>query len=431
MFDLTISSPAAIAAAAALGVVALVLVAGDLGRRARLGPLGRVALAGGIGLGVVSFSIKAAIVLYLSGLEHRDLDRVRNWRMTPIARSRELAMATEAQEPFSQGAAPWIALPGTAPGPVGGGRTAARIALGRALFFDKRLSADGSVSCASCHRLERGGDDDAAVSIGIAGLKGERNAPSVLNAAFLTRLFWDGRAGSLEAQALGPLVNPVEMGMNSLAAVEERVGAIAEYDAAFAAAFANAGPISIARIAAAIAAFERTLITAESPYDRFVRGEDDALTPAQKRGMALFDAIGCRACHRDPTFSSAGAVRPNGTYRMFPVHSGNPLVEKYRLAPDGTAQRWRVPSLRNIAETGPYFHNGAVDDLAEAVRIMAVSQLGKKLSNDRAEAFHVTAGAAEGGRRLTLRRDQAVSDADIADLVAFLKSLSGSLPGVD
>lgn len=315
--------------------------------------------------------------------------------------------------PAAPALADWQALPQVAPVPAGKPMSAARVALGRQLFFDKSLSRDGKVACASCHDLERGaGADGRAVSTGVGGRRGTRNAPTVWNAAFQARLFWDGRVGSLEEQALGPFTNPVEMGLPDAAAVERRVAARADYRRAFARIFGGPRPVRMDNIAAAIAAFERTLITPDTPYDRHVRGDADALSPAQRRGMALFESYGCRICHSGPNFSGASVFDTAQPYRAFPALPmfATAFVARYRLAddpgraPPGSRQGlWRVPSLRNVALTGPWFHNGAVTRLEDAVRIMAAAQLG----------------------RPTDRLDRnTVSERDVADIVAFLEALS-------
>jgi len=290
--------------------------------------------------------------------------------------------------------------------------SAARAALGERLFFDKSLSLDGTVACASCHDVKTGADG-RAVSVGVGGKQGQRNAPTVRNAAFQARLFWDGRAGSLEEQAKGPLTNPVEMAMADAAAVERRVAARPEYRQAFARVFGGPRPVSIDHIAAAIAAYERTLIDVDTPYDRYVRGDRSALDPAQQRGMALFEDYGCRICHAGPNFSGASVFDSGNPYRAFPALPvfATPYVIRHRLTQDlgraepGSRQGvWRIPSLRNVARTAPYFHNGSVARLEDAVRIMASAQLGRP--TDR------------------LNRNS-VPDRDVADIVAFLKALSG------
>lgn len=410
-----------------IGLTCLMLVASELGKRARLTLPGRFALMGALGFGVFAFSLKTGIIIYLDSLGREDLVAAR----APAPRPQIVIQTAPAAPPDPDAWPVWRALPARAPTPPGNPQSKAKTALGKALFFDANLSADRSLSCASCHRLGEGGDDNAAVSTGIDGQKGNRNAPSVINAAFLSRLFWDGRAASLEAQARGPLLNPVEMGMPSHRAVAERVKENAEYKQAFASIFGGSAPVNISNIAKAIAAYERTLITPRAAYDRYVAGDESALSPQQLRGMALFQEKGCRNCHLDPTFSSAGRVKPFGIYRTFPVFPDNAFVRKYGLMEDGKPRMWRVPSLRNVARTAPYFHNGSVKRLEEAIRVMAVSQLQKVLSDDPADDMQVTSIREAGGKpalRLTVTRGRAMSGQDIADIAAFLRSLSAAPP---
>jgi len=414
-----------------VGIITLLLVANELGKRAKLGYGGRLVLAGGLGLGVIAFSIKVGVYVYLNSLNSGDMAVFSAWKHLPPARFHHAPVVRHmTQERNQPGFRVWQSLPTQAPAPADNPASAAKIALGKTLFFDQRLSVDNTVSCASCHRLENGGDDDAPVSTGIRNLKGNRNAPTVLNAAFLSRLFWDGRAASLEEQAKGPLVNPVEMGMKSYAAVEQKVRSIKSYRTAFKKVFGTENSINIANIAKSIAAYERTLISPQAPFDRFVNGDATALSAQQIRGMALFDTIGCRNCHVDPTFSSAGLVKPFGTYRPFPVFPGKAFIAKYDLLVDGKQHMWRVPSLRNVAQTAPYFHNGSVKTLEEAIRVMAVSQLNKRLSNHPADDISISHGAVGktgNYRRLTLLQNQALSDSEVDDIAAFLRSLSGEL----
>lgn len=216
-----------------------------------------------------------------------------------------------------QAAADWPALPDRAPVPAGNPMTPDKIALGRKLFFDPALSRNGKVACATCQDAKTGADG-RSVSAGIGGKTGRRNAPTVWNAAFQARLFWDGRAASLEEQAKGPFINPVEMGMPDHAAVERAVAARPDYRAEFRAVFGGARPLSIDNIAAAIATFERTLITPDTPYDRYARGDKTALDEAQLRGMRLFEGYGCRICHSGPNFSGASLFDTAMPFRAFP-----------------------------------------------------------------------------------------------------------------
>ena len=303
----------------------------------------------------------------------------------------------------------WDALPQQAPEPADNPATAARIELGKMLYFDPRFSATGTVSCFSCHNVMEGGDDHRPVSIGVHGQKGGRNAPTVWNAAFLSAQFWDGRAATLEDQAKGPVTNPVEMGMTDLDDAIERIRAIPGYRGYFETAFGAGEPVTMDNAAKAIAAYERTLVTTNSPYDRFVNGDEHALTPEARRGMQTFGAIGCAACHSGAAF--AGPAMPAGTpfVMKFPTYPHEDTLAAYGLLDDPGRYQvtgreedrhvWRVPTLRNLVYTAPYFHNGAVKSLGEAVTIMARAQLDREL---------------EPGQ--------------VDDLVAFLESLTGEFP---
>lgn len=301
------------------------------------------------------------------------------------------------------------------------------IEFGRKLFFDVRLSSTQTVSCASCHVIGLGGDDGKAVSSGINGKKGNRNSPSVLNVTFLKKFFWDGRARSLEDQVLGPLTNPVEMGLSSASEVVEIVSNVPEYVNMYENLFNN--PVEFQGIALALAAFERSLITYDAPFDRFVRGDKSALSAKQIKGMILFDKIGCRQCHRDPYFSVAGMENAS-PFRSFPVFKGSPYVEKYDLARDKGLNGhgvWRVPSLRNVAQTAPYFHNGGVTTLSEAVKVMATAQLGLKISELAEDDFQIRY---DGNNQLMVTQDRALNGAEIEEIVAFLTALSATPPKI-
>lgn len=304
----------------------------------------------------------------------------------------------------------WEALPETAPIPADNPMTPEKIELGKQLFFDPRFSSTGTVSCNSCHNLMAGGDDGLRVSMGVHGLTGPRNAPTVWNSAFHSVQFWDGRAKTLEDQAKGPVVAGVEMGMDSLDQALIRIQKIPGYVEQFKAVFGGDKPVTIDNAAKAVGAFERTLITPNSPYDRWVKGDKTAMTEQQIRGMNEFRNLGCIACHRGPAFN--GPTMPGGTgfYIDFPFHD-SPYVKKHGLRDeDGRfavtknpqdKHKYRVPTLRNIALTAPYFHNGRVKTLEEAVRVMAPSQLATKLEPSQVD-----------------------------DVVAFLKSLTGEFPDI-
>lgn len=389
-----------------------------------------------IGSGVVMFTLKVAFAVAFSFYAEDILALLPD---KPLGDRPHVILPQLSPGPSNSGtiAYRWEALPQVAPYPADNPPSPAKIALGKDLFFDKRLSIDSSVSCASCHELSRakGGGDGLRLSVGVAERLGTRNAPTVLNAAFFNRLFWDGRADSLEEQIEGPLLNTSEMAMPSLDAVVERVRAEPSYREKFAAAFGGDADIDFERIAKAIATFERTLITPNTPYDRFVNGDSAALSPQQLRGMALFESTGCVVCHAGPNFSVAAQRDATNAFRIFPAIPGSEYVEQYDLvrdlgrAGDHNAARqgvWRVPSLRNVARTAPYFHNGAVDNLEDAVRIMSRVQLNKRLSNDPSDdvSIHWQSDSVQ----FQMRHGEALSDTEIADIVAFLQALNGELP---
>ncbi|HSQ70145.1 MAG TPA: cytochrome c peroxidase, partial [Steroidobacteraceae bacterium] len=275
--------------------------------------------------------------------------------------------------------------------------------------FDPRLSSTGSVSCFSCHNVMEGGDDHMTTSAGVHGQKGGRNAPTVWNAAFNSAQFWDGRAPSLEEQAKGPPVNPIEMGMPNLDAVINRVREIPGYKPYFEEAFGAGDVVTMDNAAKAIAAYERTLITPGSAYDRYVLGDKAAMTDRQVQGMETFASVGCASCHQGPAFN--GPSLPVGTAFLmkFPTYTDNDYVARYKLTEDpgrASATRdaadesmWRVPTLRNLMVTAPYMHTGTVKSLPEAVRVMASTQL-----------------------------DKALSDIEVGNIVAFLETLTGPFP---
>ncbi|BAE50026.1 cytochrome-c peroxidase [Paramagnetospirillum magneticum] len=398
----------------------------------RPGPLdggGRWFLGAALGVGIIAFSLKLAIILTLSSFPEQTI--------APLLPDPALAVREDGRTEWPLLAGPdggdrpypWRALPAVVPSPPDNPTTPAKVALGERLFHDKDLSLDHTVSCASCHDLLGGaGGDRRATSLGIRGIVGGRNAPTVWNAAFQSRLFWDGRAGSLEEQAMGPPLNPDEMGMPSAAAIEARIGASPSYREAFAEAFGDDAPVTMRRITQAIAAFERTLVTNDSPYDRFVRGDDKALDPAQKRGMWLFQSVGCVMCHSGPNFSGASLVGPQNPYaplmasRSAPARRHGLTVDKGKAPAGSVDGLWRIPSLRNVALTAPYFHNGSVSELEEAVRVMATAQLNATLSEDR-RLGKTPSWSVEGGRFEVVER-LVLSEADIRDIAAFLRGLT-------
>jgi cytochrome c peroxidase len=306
--------------------------------------------------------------------------------------------------------AAWEALPDVAPAPEDNPTTDAKVTLGKMLFMDPRFSSTGTISCNSCHNVMEGGDDSRTVSMGVHGKTGGRNAPTVWNSAFHSVQFWDGRAASLEDQAKGPVTNPVEMGMSEIEHAMDKVRAIPGYKPYFEKAFGK-DSMTVDNAAKAVAAFERTLITPDSAYDRYVKGDKKAMTAEQVSGMQTFESTGCASCHSGAAFNGPKMPFGQGFYAKFPTFTDNDFDKKYNLSADkgrevvtanaADAHMFRVQTLRNITDTAPYFHNGSVNDLSEAVRLMAKTQLNKDLS-----------------------------DKEVSDIVAFLGALTGTYPEI-
>ncbi len=271
----------------------------------------------------------------------------------------------------------------------------ALVALGKKLYMEPRFSKSKKISCNSCHNLKAAGVDSEPTSPGHEGKRGGRNSPTVFNAALHFAQFWDGRAADVEAQALGPVLNPIEMGMESADAVVNVMLTNREYPAMFKAAFpGETNSITFPNFGKAIGAFERTLVT-PSRYDTFAKGDASALTPEEKKGLKTFMNTGCTACHMGSLFGATmyqklGLVKPYETKDLGRFEVTKNEADKYFF---------KVPSLRNVAETGPYFHDGLVKDLPTAVKLMAAHQLGRDLS-----------------------------DEDVTSIVVFLRSLSGKAP---
>jgi len=269
-------------------------------------------------------------------------------------------------------------LPGAMPGSEND--TPERIALGKKLYFEKRLSVNDKQSCASCHRLEDGfaGVDNLPVSPGAKGELGTRNSPTVLNAGWQDSQFWDGRAEDLVEQAKGPILNPIEMGMPDEQSVEEKIRGIAEYRNAFTSAFPGDEPaITYQNIAEAIAAFERTLIT-PSRFDDFLNGDADALSAAEQRGLKTFIKIDCKACH-DGKLVGGETYEPLGKEHPYENQADQGM---YALTKDEDDRMFfKVAPLRNVALTAPYFHDGKITTLDEAVRKMGKLQLDEELTD--------------------------------------------------
>jgi cytochrome c peroxidase len=252
-----------------------------------------------------------------------------------------------------------------------------KVALGEKLFNDKRLSKDNSVACASCHSLNSGGVDRLQVSVGIGGAKGAVNAPTVFNSAFNFRQFWDGRANSLEEQATGPVHNPKEMGSN-WAEVVTKLSADKEIAEQFKSSFTDG--IQAKNVQSVLAEFQRSLVTPNSKFDKYLRGDKVAMNADEQKGYQLFKNYGCIACHQ-------GVNAGGNMYQVFGVmgdyfkQRGNMTeadLGRYNVTKnDADRHMFKVPSLRNVAVTAPYFHDGSAKTLPEAVEVMFKYQLGR------------------------------------------------------
>ena len=274
-----------------------------------------------------------------------------------------------------------------------------QIALGQRLFHDPRLSADNTISCASCHNIGGGGSDNLQQSIGIKGRVGNINAPTVLNSGFNFTQFWDGRANTLEAQIDSPVQHPKEMG-STWAELLQKIASDSEYKKEFSAIYPQQG-ITVETVKSAIATFERSLITPNSRFDQFLQGKSSALNAQEQNGWMLFQSYGCVACHQG-------------------INLGGNMYEKMGLMGDYFADRknitegdngrfnltknpehmheFRVPSLRNVDKTAPYFHDGSAKTLEQAILVMAKYQLGRHMP-----------------------------DKAVEDIAAFLRTLTGEL----
>ncbi len=263
-------------------------------------------------------------------------------------------------------------LPDTMPGAEND--TPQRIALGKQLFFDKRLSINDTQACVSCHKLENGfaGVDNLPTSPGAKGQQGTRNSPTVLNAGWQRAQFWDGRSEDLVAQAKEPILNPIEMGMPDEKFVEKKIQVIPEYQKSFAEAFPDAGQaITYQHLAEAIAAFERTLMT-PSRFDDFLNGDAQALTETEQRGLVAFIKQDCKSCH-DGILLGGESFEPLGKENPYDNQADLGL---YVLTKDEEDRMvFKTPTLRNITLTAPYFHDGKIETLTEAVRLMGKLQL--------------------------------------------------------
>lgn len=277
--------------------------------------------------------------------------------------------------------------------------TSEKIALGKKLFFDKRLSNSNTTSCNDCHDLNAGGDNNQASGTGDSGKPTRRNPPTLLNIGLQTVLYWDGRSKTLEEQTIDHLKDPHIMGADSKTLLK-RINEDRDYVKAFMKTFKSAHPLKMENLAKALSSFMRSLMTPDSPFDRYIKGDKNAINEKAKRGIKIFNDTGCLACHFGVNFAGP-APGPalgmgDGFYELFPNNLGSKYDKSHKLTDDlgryeyskdpGEKYMWRVPPLRNIELTAPYFHNGSAETLEEAVAIMAKTQTDKVLSKDEIEA---------------------------------------------
>jgi cytochrome c peroxidase len=285
--------------------------------------------------------------------------------------------------------------------------SAAKVELGKLLYFDKRLSSDSTVSCASCHAPEKAFTDGAPVSTGIGGQKGGRSAPTVINRAYSTQQFWDGRAPSLEAQAVGPIANPIEMTSEKTsdaahAAVVKRLRGVPGYVKLFQKEFGTQ-EITIDHVAKAIATFERTVLSGNAPYDRYQDGDTKAMNESQVRGMnVFFNKAACDSCHLGFNFTDGSYVNIG-----IGMDKPDPDLGRYVVSKKDEDQgAFKTPTLREVERHAPYMHDGSLKSLEEVVE-------------------HYDKGGIKNPHLDERLKPLKLSAQDKADLVAFLKALSG------
>ncbi len=276
------------------------------------------------------------------------------------------------------------------------GLSPAAVALGRRLFHDPRLSVDGTVSCATCHDIPRGGADARRRAVGIHQIEGKLNTPTVIGAGLNSALFWDGRAATLEAQVGGPMASPSEMG----ATWDHVIGTVSA-DASYAAAFrAEYGGISQAAVERAIAEYERSLVPLGSPFDRYLAGDVAALGPAETRGYALFQSYGCASCHQGANvggnlFQRLGVARDY--FAEHPENADPSDLGRFNVTGrEEDRHVFRVPALRMVSKTAPYFHDGSAATLDEAIQVMARYQLGREIPANEREDIAAFLGSLAG-----------------------------------
>ena len=257
------------------------------------------------------------------------------------------------------------------------------VKLGKALYMEKAISLDRTVSCNTCHSLDNYGVDNLALSKGVADKEGVRNSPSTYNAALHLAQFWDGRAKDVEAQVEGPLLNPNEMAMPSKSAVVRRIQQIPKYKTLFAQAYPDSSSITYAKLAQAIGAFERTLMT-PSRLDTYLEGDLSVLSDSEQQGLKKMLDFGCIPCHSGSAMGGAMYQKFGlfDDYQRFTKSETHDLGKMLVSRRSSDKDVFKVPSLRNVTKTAPYFHDGSVEKLEDAVQIMANLQLGRTLSKE-------------------------------------------------
>ena len=269
-----------------------------------------------------------------------------------------------------------------------------KVKLGKELFFDTILSKDGTISCSTCHDLQNGGDDGLKFSVGIRGQVGTINSPTVYNAVFNFRQFWDGRARDLKEQVFGPIENPVEMGHSmdlTVKTLKKNKAYLKEFNDIY------SNGITTENVADAIAEFETALITPNAPFDRYLRGDKQAISQEAQEGYRLFEAKGCVICHHGVNIGG-NFYNKFGIYKDANSHN----LGRYNITKrEEDKYVFKVPSLRNISLTSPYMHDGRFDTLHDAVEFMTEHQLGRFMKSEEIDA-----------------------------IVAFLKSLTGEIPEI-
>lgn len=328
------------------------------------------------------------------------------WLLLPVVAVVPLACQqadTASESAMPVGLAGLAPLPADPPELAGNRITEDKVELGKMLFFEPRLSRSWLISCNTCHNLALGGVDLLATSVGHGWQQGPRNSPTVLNAVFNVAQFWDGRAEDLKEQAMGPVQAAVEMG-NTPDRVVQTLQSIPEYVRLFKEAFpGEEDPVTFENMARAIEAFEATLLTPDSPFDRYLGGDEDALDRTELEGLGLFTGKGCTACHGGSNVGGGGyfpfgLVEKPGADLLPPEDKGRSAVTHV----EAEDYFFKAPSLRNVELTPPYFHSGAVWDLEAAVRVMGTAQLGADLS-----------------------------DAEAGSIAAFLRKLTGNQPQIE